>query len=148
MPAPEFCWSSTVAVQRACTSPTSVLASLRVEMKDYADTEVLRLERELLSALPSESLRGVRGVLWQRCAGSGSLTAEPFAEIRHDLPRRSFYDLKDLPLVVAACAFSSNDDAAADKAYRAITRWMSARGFSPAPSVRSISTTCWKFSSR
>ena len=105
------------------------VASLRAEIKAYTEADVLRLERELLSALPSESLGAVRGVLWQRRAGSGSLIAEPFAEIRHDLPRRSFYDLKDLPPVMAACAFSSNDDAAAEQAYRAINTWISARGF-------------------
>lgn len=114
------------------------VASLRAEMKDYAEADVLRLERELLGALPAESLGAVRGVLWQRCAGSGSLIAEPFAEIRHDLPRRSFYDLKDLPPVMAACAFSSNDNAAADQAYRAINTWMSTRGFSLAGPKREI----------
>ena len=106
------------------------VASLRAEMKTYAEADILRLERKLLGALPSESLGAVRGVLWQRCPGSGSLIAEPFAEIKHDLPRRSFYDLKDLPPVMAACAFSRNDDAAAAEAYRTINTWMSTRGFS------------------
>ena len=31
---------------------------------------------------------------------------------------------------MTACAFSGNDDAAADQAYHAINIWMSARGFS------------------
>ena len=67
--------------------------------------------------------------------------AEPSAEIRHDLPRRRFYDLKYLPPVTAACAFSSSDDAVAEKAYRAINMWMSIRGFSLAgPSAKFIST--------
>lgn len=114
------------------------VVSLRAEMKSYAEAEVLRLERELLCALPSDSLGAVRGVLWQRCAGSGFLIAEPFAEIRHDVPRRSFYDLKDLPPVMAACAFSSNDDAAAEQAYCAINKWMSTRGFSLAGPKREI----------
>jgi hypothetical protein len=114
------------------------VASLRVEMKVYAEAEVLRLERELLGALPPESLGAVRGVLWQRCPSSDLLIAEPFAEIRHDLPRRSFYDLKDLPSVMAACAFSSNDDASAEQAYRAINTWMSTRGFSLAGPKREI----------
>ena len=114
------------------------VASLRGGMKNYVEADVLRLERELLGALPSESLGVVRGVFWQRCPGSGSLIAEPFAEIRHDLPHRSFYDLKNLPPVVAACAFSSNDDAAAEQAYRAINSWMSTRGFSLAGPKREI----------
>jgi DNA-binding transcriptional MerR regulator len=114
------------------------VASLRVEMKVYAEAEVLRLERELLGALPPDSLGAIRGVLWQRCPNSGSLIAEPFAEIRHDLPRRSFYDLRDLPPVMAACAFSSNDDASAEQAYRAINTWMSTRGFCLAGPKREI----------
>lgn len=114
------------------------VASLRTEMKNYTEADVLRLERELLGALPSKCLGAVRGVLWQRSAGSGSLIAEPFAEITHDLPCRRSYDLKNLPPVMAACAFCSNDDAAAEQAYRAINTWMSTRGFSVAGPKREI----------
>jgi DNA-binding transcriptional MerR regulator len=114
------------------------VASLRAEFKSYVETDVLRLERELLSALPSESLGALRGVFWQRCGRSGSLIAEPFAEVRHDLVRRSFYDLQDLPPVMAACAFSNNDDAAAERTYRTINTWMSTRGFSLAGPKREI----------
>lgn len=130
-------WTRTVPVVMKRRRGMRV-ASLRAEMKNYAESDVLRLERELLGALPSGSLGAVRGVLWQRSAGSGSLIAEPFAEIRHDLPRRSFYDLKDLPPVTAACAFCGNDDAAAERAYRAINAWMSTRGFSLAGPKREI----------
>lgn len=114
------------------------VASLSSKFKTYVEADVLRLERELIDALPSECLGAVRGVLWQRCAGSGSLMAEPFVEIRHGLPKRSFYDLKDLPSVVAACAFSGNDYDAAVDAYGAINTWMSARGFSLAGPKREI----------
>lgn len=114
------------------------VASLRAEMKNYVEADVLRLERELTNALPSESLGAVRGVLWQRCAGSGSLIAEPFVEIRHDVPRRSFYEVQDLPAVMTACAFSSNDDATAEQTYRDINTWMSTRGLSLAGPKREI----------
>ena len=94
-------------------------------------------------------LGAVRGVLWRRCTGSDSLEAEPFTAIRLEPPRRSFYDLKDLPPVMAACAFSSTDDTSGEQAYGAIRSWMSTRGFTlAARSAKSISTTCWKFSSR
>jgi DNA-binding transcriptional MerR regulator len=106
------------------------VASLRAEFKSYVETDVLRLERELLNALPSESLGALRGVFWQRCGRTGALIAEPFAEVRRGLVRRSFYDLQDLPSVMAACAFSKNDDAAAERTYRTINTWMSTRGFS------------------
>jgi effector-binding domain-containing protein len=39
---------------------------------------------------------------------------------------------------MAACAFSSNDDASAEQAYRAINTWMSTRGFSLAGPKREI----------
>lgn len=116
--------------------PSMRVASLRAQIKNPAD--VLPFERELFGALPSESLGTVRGVLWQRCARSGLLIAEPFAEIRHDLPRRSFYDLRDLPPIMAACAFSTDDDAAAEQAYRAINAWMATRGFALAGPKREI----------
>ena len=118
--------------------PAMRVASLRFELKAYDEAEVQRFERELFRGLPSNSLGAVRGVLWRRCAGSDSLEAEPFAQIRHELPRRSFYDLKDLPPVTVACAFSSTDDAAAEQAYGAIRSWMSARGFALAGQKREI----------
>ena len=105
------------------------IASLRAEFKTYVETDVLRVERELLSALPPASLGAARGVMWQRCARSGSLLAEPFVEIRRHVPRRSFYDLKDLPPVTAACAFSNDNEMAAEQTFRAINTWMSARGY-------------------
>lgn len=130
-------WTRTVPVVMKRRRAMRV-ASLRAELKNYAEADVLRLERELLGALPPEALGAVRGVLWQRCAGSGPLIAEPFAEIRTDLPRRSFYDLKDLPAVTAACAFSRNEDVDAEQTYRAINTWMSTRGFSLAGPKREI----------
>ncbi len=105
------------------------VASVRVEMESYVEAEVLRLERELLGALPSESLGSVRGVLWQRSI-SNRLIAEPFVEVNHVLPRRTSYDLKVLPPVTAACTFSANDEVAADHAYRGIGAWMSTRDLS------------------
>jgi hypothetical protein len=76
--------------------------------------------------------------LWRRCADSNFLEAEPFTQICHELPSRSFYDLKDLAPVVAACAFSSTDDAAAEQAYGAIRSWMSTRGFALAGQKREV----------
>lgn len=114
------------------------MASVRVELKIYDELQVQRFERELFDSLPSDSLCTVRGVLWRRCTGSDFLEAEPFAEICHELPRRSFYDLRDLPPVMAACAFSSTDDAAAEQTYGAIRSWMSSRGFVLAGQKREI----------
>jgi DNA-binding transcriptional MerR regulator len=118
--------------------PTMRMVSIRFELKAYDEILVQRFERELFDSLPSESLGKVRGVLWRRCAGSDSLEAEPFAEIRHELPRRSFYDLKYLPPVMAACAFSTPDDAAAEQTYGALRNWMSTRGFALSGQKREI----------
>ena len=114
------------------------VATLRAEFKSYVESDVLRLECELLSALPSQALGAARGVMWQRCARTGSLIAEPFVEVRRDVGRRSFYDVKDLPPVTAACAFSGNDDADAERTYGAIKTWMAARGFALASPKREI----------
>jgi DNA-binding transcriptional MerR regulator len=118
--------------------PAIRVASLRFELKAYDEVVVQRFESELFGSLPSDSLGAVRGVLWRRCAGSNFLEAEPFTEIRYEPPRRSLYDLKDLPPVMVACAFSSTDDAAAEQAYAAIRNWMSARGFVLAGQKREI----------
>ena len=118
--------------------PAMRVASVHVELKVYDELQVQRFERELFGSLPADSLGTVRGVLWRRCAGSDFLQAEPFTEICHELPRRSFYDLKDLPPVMAACAFSSTDDAAAEQAYGAIRSWMPTRGFALAGQKREI----------
>jgi effector-binding domain-containing protein len=103
------------------------VASVRAKVKTYED--ILQFEHELLGALPSESIGAARGVLWHRCADSGYLEGEPFLEIKHQLPRRSFYDLKDLPSATLACAYSGVDNDAAEQAYDAIRNWMAIRGF-------------------
>jgi DNA-binding transcriptional MerR regulator len=130
-------WAGTIPViiKRV---PAMRVASIRFELKAYDEFEVQRFERELFGALPSDSLGAVRGVLWRRSAGSDYLEAEPFTQIRHELPRRSFYDLKDLPPVTVACAFSRTDDAAAEETYAAIRNWMSTRGFALAGQKREI----------
>jgi len=130
-------WTHAVPVAIKRRSALRV-ATLRAEFKSYVETDVLRLEGELLSALPSEALGAMRGVMWQRCARTGSLIAEPFVEVRRDLARRSFYDVKDLPAVTAACAFSGNDAADAERTYSAINTWMAARGFSLASPKREV----------
>lgn len=130
-------WASTtpVIVKRL---PLMRVASVRVELKAYDGLAVQRLERQLQASLPADSLGAARGVLWRRCAGSDSLEAEPFFEVRRELPPRSAYELKDLTPVTAACAFSSSDDDAAEHAYGAIRKWMATRGCNLAGAKREI----------
>src|SRR5215831_146551 len=50
--------------------PAISIASLRVELKHYADVSFY--ERDLSRAVPLEYVGTLRGVLWHRCADSGS----------------------------------------------------------------------------
>lgn len=107
--------------------PAIPIASLRVELRSYA--EVPRFEEELSNGLPQECLGNLRGVLWHRCADSGLLDAEPFVALKKRVPTRIPYDLKCLPDVTVACAYSGLDDESAERAYAAIRRWMNVRGY-------------------
>jgi MerR family regulatory protein len=84
------------------------------------------------------ALSGVSTKTLRHYERMGLLIAEPFVEVSYEMPCRSFYDVKELPAVMTACAFSGTDDAAADQAYHAINMWMSARGFSLAGPRREI----------
>jgi len=53
--------------------PDTVIASVRAKVKNYAD--ILRFEQELIGDL--------RGVLWHRCADSGSLEGEPLVALKY-----------------------------------------------------------------
>jgi DNA-binding transcriptional MerR regulator len=107
--------------------PPLAIASLRAKVKSYA--EIARFEQELLNSLPSESVGTLRGVLWHTCADSGSLEGEPFVALRHRLPRRSIYDVKLLPPITAATAYSALDDESAEWVYGSIRKWMAPRGY-------------------
>src|SRR5262249_28273666 len=50
--------------------PACTVASVRAKVRNYAEIE--KFECQLLSELPLESRGNLRGVLWHRCADSGS----------------------------------------------------------------------------
>src|ERR1700685_4167640 len=75
--------------------PAVRIASIRVKLRNYA--EVARFEAELSDALPPECVGPLRGVLWHRCADSGSLEAEPFVELKKRASLRGPYEMKELP---------------------------------------------------
>jgi DNA-binding transcriptional MerR regulator len=106
--------------------PAIHIASVRAKVESY--TDILRFEQELLSALPLQAIGDLRGVLWHRCADSGSLEGEPFVALKHKVPSRSFYDLKQLPAATVASAYAGLDDDSAEQAYDAIRRWMNITG--------------------
>ena len=112
------------------------IASVRAKLKSYDG--VFSVERELANTLPAESLGALRGVLWHRCADSGSLEGEPFIELRQAASRPAFCESRQLPSVMAACAYSSSNDDDAEEAYDAIRKWMSVRRFRLAGPKREI----------
>ena len=88
-------------------------------------------------AVSDETIGELRGVLWHRCADSGSLEGEPFVELKNGVGRRPSFDVKTLPSANLACAYSGADDDA-EPAYDAIKRWMSVRGYRLAGPKREI----------
>jgi DNA-binding transcriptional MerR regulator len=107
--------------------PALPIVSLRVELKNYA--EVSTFERHLLEAVPPDCLGTMRGVLWHRCADSGSLEAEPFLALKKALPANTGFKRTQLAEATLACAYSALDDESAERTYAAIRRWMSVRGY-------------------
>jgi DNA-binding transcriptional MerR regulator len=116
--------------------PAYTVASVRAKVRDYS--EIARCERDLLLALPAEVCGDLRGVLWHRCADSGCLEGEPFVALRRPLLGRSIYDVKELPAITAASAYTALDDESAEQAYHSIRRWMTAGGYHLAGPKREI----------
>lgn len=116
--------------------PPIRIASIRVKLRDYA--EVGKFESELRDALPAECLGALRGVLWHRCADSGSPEAEPFIELKKPVPFRGEYDVRLLPQATLACAYSGMGDENANQAYLAVRKWMQTRGYRLAGPKREI----------
>jgi DNA-binding transcriptional MerR regulator len=55
--------------------PAMLIASMRAKVGSYEEIE--RYEEMLLGSVPREAMAETRGVLWHRCADSGSLEGEP-----------------------------------------------------------------------
>ena len=100
--------------------------------------DVAAFEQDLLAAIPPQCLGTSRGVLWHRCADSGSLEAEPFVTLKKSVPQRTGYERSLLPDATLACAYSTLDDENAERTYAAIRRWMRARGYRLAGPKREI----------
>jgi DNA-binding transcriptional MerR regulator len=116
--------------------PAVPVAALRVALRNYA--EVTAYEQDLSNALPSECQGTLRGALWHRCADSGSPEAELFIELRKPVPPCFPYEQKRLPGATLACAYSTLDDASAERTYVTIRRWMYARGYRLAGPMREL----------
>lgn len=116
--------------------PAVLVASTRTTVRSYDD--ITRFEEDLLRSLPERAVGRLRGVLWHRCADSGTLEGEAFVALKQRVPARSFYDLKHLSAATLACAYSTLDDTTAEQTYCAIRKWMVVRGYQLAGPKREI----------
>jgi DNA-binding transcriptional MerR regulator len=116
--------------------PAAPVASVRAKVGNYVD--IIAFEQELLSGLPPESIGNLRGVLWHRCADSGSLEGEPFVALKRKVPLRSFYDVKELPAATVASTYCGSDDDSAEHAYNALQKWMNVTNYQLAGPKREI----------
>jgi DNA-binding transcriptional MerR regulator len=112
------------------------IASIRSVVAAYRDIETL--ESALAESIPPDIIGQTRGVLWHRCASSGTLEGEAFVELKRYIPSGRGYIVRNLPDIAAACAYSSMDDAAAESAYSALDRWLRARHFEAHGAKREI----------
>jgi DNA-binding transcriptional MerR regulator len=121
--------------------PPLRVVSLRAQLGDSRD--VVELERELLCLVPEPCRGAGRGTLWHRCQGDGAATAaidaEHFVELAaplRSLPQR--LTVQTLPAVTAACAYSRDDEGAAQAAFVAVSSWLAEQGRSLVGAKREI----------
>jgi DNA-binding transcriptional MerR regulator len=116
--------------------PSVRVASIRAKVNRYA--EIAEIERELGRAVPAGMAGDMRGVLWHRCADSGSLEGEAFMEIRRAARCGSSCEINELPTVTVASAYCESEDAAAEQAYDTLRRWMHVHDYQLAGPKREI----------
>ena len=102
------------------------VASLRAQAGSYAD--IGAMEKDFRSAIDPRFAGSEQGVLWHRCAASGTIEGEPFMEIARDAPRGGVYEVKELPSVTVASAYCEPDDHDAIRVYGALDRWIHVQG--------------------
>jgi DNA-binding transcriptional MerR regulator/effector-binding domain-containing protein len=112
------------------------VASVRTDVKSYE--HIQQYESVLWDAVAPTVQGGLRGVIWHRCADGGLLEAEPFIEVKKGRSGTGSYELKELPGVHVARAFSSLDDQEAEDTYIGLSRWICARGYRLAAPRREI----------
>lgn len=116
--------------------PSVRVASIRAKVNRYA--EIAEIERELAGAVPASMAGHMRGVLWHRCADSGSLEGEAFMEIKRAVRCGSACEVNELPAVTVASAYCESEDAAAEQAYDTLRRWMHVHDYRLAGPKREI----------
>jgi DNA-binding transcriptional MerR regulator len=103
------------------------VASVRAQAKSYA--AIGALENDFRRAIDPVITGREQGVLWHRCAASGMIEGEPFAEISGRASRAGAYELKELPSATVASAYCEPDDVDAIRVYGALDRWLHVHGY-------------------
>lgn len=116
--------------------PAARIASIRAKVNKYED--IVQIEAELLRAVPESSIGNIRGVLWHKCADSGALEGEPFVELKREIMQKSLFQVRELPAITAACAYSGLDENSAESAYGSIRRWMRVRDYRLGGAMREL----------
>ncbi|MFL6619675.1 MAG: MerR family transcriptional regulator [Povalibacter sp.] len=98
------------------------IASIRAQAKSYA--EIGQLERELHDRVETQWAGEAAGVLWHRCAASGTIEGEPFVEISTRAPRCGDYEIREICSATVATAYCQPTDQDAERVYGAIDRWI------------------------
>jgi len=103
------------------------VASVRAQARSYE--AIGAMESDFRRAIDPRFTGREQGVLWHRCAASGVIEGEPFAEIATRMPRAGAYELKELPSATVASAYCEPDDGDAIRVYGALDRWLHAHGY-------------------
>jgi len=103
------------------------VASVRAQAKSYA--AIGAMEDDFRRAIDPRFAGREQGVLWHRCAASGVIEGEPFAEIAARTLRAGAYELRELPSATVASAYCEPDDGDAIRVYGALDRWLHAHGY-------------------
>lgn len=107
--------------------PAMLIASVRRKVASYEEIE--GLGEMLLRAVPREAIAEPGGVLWHRCADSGTLEGEPFVALKRAITSGNNFKLRELPFATLACAYAKPDNDSAELAYEAIRQWIGYRGY-------------------
>jgi DNA-binding transcriptional MerR regulator len=103
------------------------VASVRAQAKSYA--EIGAMENHFRQAIDPAFAGREQGVMWHRCAASGVIEGEPFAEVAARTPCAGAYELKELPSAMVASAYCEPDDGDAIRVYGALDRWLHVHGY-------------------
>jgi DNA-binding transcriptional MerR regulator len=117
--------------------PALRIASIRAKLG--ASSDVAELERHLLALVPESSRGGTRGTLWHHCTdGIDAVEAEHFVELARPVASHPGLSVRRLPAVVAACAYSPDDEDASRSTFAEVHRFLAVRNHQLAATKREI----------